>query len=163
MRYPLVMPKNKKILVCGLENAGKTRILQTLTDDLSPLVPTQGFLVKSLSYAGVALNVWDVGGSYRVYWRTYLPTDALVFVIDAHDRRRFVEAISALANFLEKLQPTTPVLVLCNKVDLHQAADPAHIQVDVARLLHGRPFAVRGCSAKTGEGLLDAFHWLSCT
>lgn len=149
-----------KILLCGLDNAGKTRILQTLTDDMSPLVPTQGFLCKSLSYAGIALNVWDVGGSCRLYWRSYLPTDALVFVIDAHDQRRFVEAIRALASFLEKLANNIPVLVLCNKVDLYRAADPANIQLDIAHLLHGRPFAVRGCSAKTGEGLLDSFHWL---
>jgi ADP-ribosylation factor-like protein 3 len=69
-------------LVLGLDNSGKTTILKKLSDeDISQIMPTQGFNIKSLMHDGFKLNVWDIGGqkSIRPYWRNYYDqTDALV-------------------------------------------------------------------------------------
>ena len=47
----------------GLDNAGKTTILKALSDeDISTIMPTQGFNIKSLTQDGFKLNVWDIGG-----------------------------------------------------------------------------------------------------
>lgn len=66
----------------GLDNSGKTTILKKLSDeDISHIMPTQGFNIKSLMHDGFKLNVWDIGGqkSIRPYWRNYFDqTDALV-------------------------------------------------------------------------------------
>ena len=41
--------KEARILVLGLDNAGKTTILKALSDEeISTIMPTQGFNIKSL-------------------------------------------------------------------------------------------------------------------
>lgn len=61
--------KEARILVLGLDNAGKTTILKKLSDeDLHHIMPTQGFNIKSLQHNGFKLNVWDIGGGWRL-WR----------------------------------------------------------------------------------------------
>jgi ADP-ribosylation factor-like protein 3 len=56
--------------------------LKKLSDeDITQIMPTQGFNIKSLMHEGFKLNVWDIGGqkSIRPYWRNYIDqTDALV-------------------------------------------------------------------------------------
>ena len=56
-----------RILVLGLDNAGKTTILKKLSDeDISHIMPTQGFNIKSLMHEGFKLNVWDIGGQKSI-------------------------------------------------------------------------------------------------
>lgn len=51
----------------GLDNAGKTTILKKLSDEeITHIMPTQGFNIKSLSKEGFKLNVWDIGGECAV-------------------------------------------------------------------------------------------------
>ena len=85
-----------RILILGLDNAGKTTILRKLSDeDITTTTPTQGFNIKSVLHAGFKLNVWDIGGqkTIRPYWRNYYEnTEALIYVVDAADRKRIDEA-----------------------------------------------------------------------
>jgi ADP-ribosylation factor-like protein 3 len=71
-----------RILVLGLDNSGKTTILKRMSDEeISHVMPTQGFNIKSVMQNDFKLNVWDIGGqkSIRPYWRNYFDhTDALV-------------------------------------------------------------------------------------
>lgn len=73
-----------RLLVLGLDNAGKTTILKKLSDeDISSITPTQGFNIKSMQQGDFKLNVWDIGGqkSIRPYWRNYFDTsDAMVML-----------------------------------------------------------------------------------
>jgi ADP-ribosylation factor-like protein 3 len=56
--------KEARILVLGLDNAGKTTILKKMAEeDISHTMPTQGFNIKSVVHDGFKLNVWDIGGS----------------------------------------------------------------------------------------------------
>lgn len=77
-------PSDLRILLLGLDNAGKTTILKSLaSEDITEIKPTQGFNIKSVVVEGVKLNVWDIGGqkSIRPYWRNYFEsTDVLVRV-----------------------------------------------------------------------------------
>lgn len=69
--------KEVRILLLGLDNAGKTTILKSLADeDITTITPTQvrvvadrvhsqGFNIKSVQSAGFKLNVWDIGGLLR--------------------------------------------------------------------------------------------------
>ena len=66
--------KEVRILVLGLDNAGKTTVLRRLCgEDITTVEPTLGFDIKSLDHAGYKLNIWDVGGqqTIRAYWRNY--------------------------------------------------------------------------------------------
>jgi GTPase SAR1 family protein len=75
-----------RLLVLGLDNSGKTTILKKLSDeDITQIMPTQDFNIKSLMHDGFKLNVWDIGRqkSIRPYWRNYYDqTDALVSSYD---------------------------------------------------------------------------------
>lgn len=55
--------KEARILVLGLDNAGKTTILKAMSEeDISTIMPTQGFNIKSLvSYSKSA----DVFGRHK--------------------------------------------------------------------------------------------------
>lgn len=96
--------KEVRILVLGLDNAGKTTILKALSnEDISKITPTTGFNIKNLHHEDFKLNVWDVGGqeTLREYWNNYYANnDALVFVIDSADGKRIAEAGKELENLL---------------------------------------------------------------
>ncbi|KAL2919029.1 ADP-ribosylation factor protein 3 [Polyrhizophydium stewartii] len=74
--------KEIRILLLGLDNAGKTSLLKRLAgEDISEIKPTQGFNVKTVQQEGIKMNVWDIGGqqAIRPYWRNYFEsTDVLV-------------------------------------------------------------------------------------
>jgi len=52
-----------RILLLGLDNAGKTSILRKLADEeILDVKPTQGFQIKTLQQGDFKIDVWDVGG-----------------------------------------------------------------------------------------------------
>jgi ADP-ribosylation factor-like protein 3 len=71
-----------RLLLLGLDNAGKTTILKTLaSEDINHITPTAGFNIKSVISEGFKLNVWDIGGQRKIrpYWKNYFEnTDVLV-------------------------------------------------------------------------------------
>ena len=118
--------REARLLVLGLDNSGKTTILKALSDeDVSHIMPTQGFNIKSLVHEGFRLNVWDIGGqkSIRPYWKNYYDnTDGIVYVIDSADKKRLAECGTELQQLLEedKLAGLS-LLIFANKQDLTQA------------------------------------------
>ncbi len=61
-----------RLIIIGLDNAGKTTILYKLhKDEVIQAVPTVGFNVESVTYKNLKFQVWDLGGqtSLRPYWR----------------------------------------------------------------------------------------------
>eukprot|EP00116_Pleurobrachia_bachei_P014988 sb/3475250/ len=86
--------KEMRLLMLGLDNAGKTTILKKFNgEDISTISPTLGFNIKTLEHGGFKLNIWDVGGqkSLRSYWKNYFETtDGLIWVVDSADKRRYV-------------------------------------------------------------------------
>lgn len=158
--------KEARLLVLGLDNSGKTTILRKLSDeDITQIMPTQGFNIKSLVHEGFKLNVWDIGGqkSIRPYWRNYYDqTDALIYVIDSADKRRMEETGVELQQLLdeEKLSHV-PVLVFANKQDLASALSPAEISSELGLdKIRDRVWSILPCSAKTGEGLQEGMEWM---
>ena len=62
--------KEMRILMLGLDAAGKTTILYKLKLGQSVnTIPTVGFNVETVTYKNVKFNVWDVGGkSFEMYF-----------------------------------------------------------------------------------------------
>merc|ERR1712061_444630 len=155
-----------RILMLGLDNAGKTTILKQMSqEDISHVMPTQGFNIKSLVQDGFKLNVWDIGGqkTIRPYWSNYFEsTDALVYVIDSSDGRRLEESSAELRELLnEDKLAGVPLLAFANKQDLMQAS-PAD-EISGALGLSGisdRTWNIQACSAKNGDGLQEGMEWL---
>ncbi|KEG13050.1 ADP-ribosylation factor 3 [Trypanosoma grayi] len=156
----------RRILILGLDNAGKTCILKKLSDDdTSNTMPTQGFNIKTLTAGRLKLNVWDIGGqdSIRHYWRQYFgETDVLVFVIDTSDMQRVEEAKSELHHILEEEKLTgVPLLVFANKQDILGAVTADEITTILGlNDVSNRHWQVQPCSAKTGDGLDMGVTWI---
>mmetsp|Transcript_44805 Transcript_44805/g.103643 ORF Transcript_44805/g.103643 Transcript_44805/m.103643 type:complete len:182 (+) Transcript_44805:87-632(+) len=159
--------KEARILMLGLDNAGKTTILKKLSEeDITHVMPTQGFNIKSIVHEGIKLNVWDIGGqkTIRPYWGNYFESsDALVYVIDSSDRRRLEETGTELRELLaEDKLGGIPLLVFANKQDLLQAT-PADEIADALQLssIRDRTWTIQACSAKDGSGLNEGMEWLT--
>lgn len=158
--------KEWRILLLGLDNAGKTTILKKLSDEeVSHIMPTQGFNIKSLTLAGMKLNVWDIGGqkSIRPYWANYYEnTDCLIYVIDSSDEERVEETGVELNQLVEEEKLAgVPVLVFANKQDLDTAMSAAEISSALSLTnLRDRQWHIQPCSAQTGEGIQKGLDWV---
>ncbi|CAL8077869.1 unnamed protein product [Calicophoron daubneyi] len=155
-----------RVLILGLDNAGKTTIVKKFNgEDINSISPTLGFSIQTLEHMGYKLNVWDVGGqkSLRSYWRNYFETtDALIWVVDSSDRLRLDDCREELAKLLQEERLTgATLLVFANKQDLAASIKPAQIRealgLDDIKTHH---WSIFGCSAVTGENLLEGINWL---
>lgn len=158
--------KEARILVLGLDNAGKTTILKTLSEeDITHIMPTQGFNIKSLIHDGFKLNVWDIGGqkTIRPYWSNYFESsDCLIYVIDSSDRRRLQESGQELNELLlEDKLANVPLLIFANKQDLLQAVPSDEISELLSlHNIRDRTWTIQACSAKANEGLAEGMEWI---
>ena len=158
--------KEMRLLMLGLDNAGKTTILKRFNgEDIDTISPTLGFNIKTLEHRGFKLNVWDVGGqkSLRSYWRNYFEcTDGLIWVVDSADKRRLLDCKKELHQLLEeeRLAGAT-LLVFANKQDLPGSLSFEEIR-DILDLksIKTHHWQIIGCSAVTGINLLEGIDWL---
>eukprot|EP01047_Picozoa_sp_COSAG01_P043054 COSAG01_NODE_3800_length_5685_cov_4.802542_9_plen_146_part_00 len=59
--------REMKLLVVGLDNAGKTTIVKKFNgEDIETISPTLGFQINTMEYKGYKLNIWDVGGQKTI-------------------------------------------------------------------------------------------------
>lgn len=156
-----------RILMVGLDAAGKTTILKKLTlNETVSTIPTIGFNVETVSPCkGVTFTVWDVGGQekLRPLWRHFFQnTQSLIFVLDSSDLERISEARQELSNVLENPEMEgVPVVVIGNKQDIPRALK-AHDIAQKLSLLQQKvnPWHVQEACAKNGEGIYEAMHKL---
>ena len=92
----LIGKKDVRILMVGLDAAGKTTILYKLKlGEIVTTIPTIGFNVETVEYKNISFTVWDVGGQDKIrpLWRHYFQNpQGLIFVVDSNDRERIQEA-----------------------------------------------------------------------
>merc|ERR1711934_212405 len=96
--------KDCRILMVGLDNAGKTTVLYKLKlGEVVTTIPTIGFNVETVEYKNITFTVWDVGGQSKIrpLWRHYYQgTNGIIFVVDSMDRDRIEDAREELARLL---------------------------------------------------------------
>uniref|UniRef100_A0ACB8EUL1 Uncharacterized protein n=1 Tax=Sphaerodactylus townsendi TaxID=933632 RepID=A0ACB8EUL1_9SAUR len=159
---------NARILLLGLDAAGKTTLLYRLKlNETTMTIPTIGFNVETIQpINNVTFTMWDVGGQHRIrtLWKHYQTnTDGLVFVVDSVDSSRFAEAWSELEALLDAdLLRGVPLVLLANKQDLPGALPPMQVAEEMGlRKLVGSRWHVQGCCAVSGEGIPEAMTKLS--
>ena len=157
---------NFKIIILGIQNAGKTTILYRLSlGQLVQTTPTIGSNVEEISYNNVKLQAWDLGGqeSTRSVWDVYfVNTDAIIYVIDSHDTN-YDESKTQFYKLLEnEALKNAVILIYANKQDLSGAKSVNDIiQIYELNKLKDHVWNIQPCSAQTGEGLITGMKWLS--
>jgi GTPase SAR1 family protein len=92
----------KRILLLGLDNAGKTSLLYHIRDNqFKDTVPTVGLNIEHIQYKRYSLTFWDVGGQATKLWKHYFDhIDGVVFVVDSTDEERIFLAKDELRRLL---------------------------------------------------------------
>ena len=156
-----------RILVLGLDNAGKTTILYRMqVGEVVSTIPTIGFNVETVTYKNIKFQVWDLGGqtSIRPYWRCYYPnTQAVIYVVDSTDVDRIGTARAEFHAILEEEElKDAAVLVFANKQDLPGALDAAAVSEGLGlHAIKTRQWSIFRTSALKGEGLWEGMDWLA--
>jgi len=159
--------KEMRILMLGLDAAGKTTILYNLKlGQCVTTIPTVGFNVETVTYKKTRFNVWDVGGQDKIrpLWRHYYTgTQGLIFVVDCADVDRIDEAKQELHKIVnDREMRDAVILVFANKQDLPEAMKPHEVQERLGlSLLRDRNWFVQPSCATNGDGIEDGLHWLT--
>ena len=143
----------KKMILAGLDFAGKTSLLSVLKKDYSiiqDLMPTKGAQRDGVEFFSIPIITWDLGGQ-ALYRNEYLDssksklffsdTDVLFYVIDVQDTNRYDEALDYYKKMLDaytSLGEKPALIVLFHKLDpqIREQEETmeriAKLQVDIA-------------------------------
>merc|ERR1712031_59257 len=168
--------KEMRILMVGLDAAGKTTILYKLKlGEVVTTIPTIGFNVEEVTYKNISFTVWDVGGQDKIrpLWRHYYQnTQGIIFVVDSNDRDRIDESNSSEHSAKEELHRMLAedelrdaiLLVFANKQDLPNAMSVAEFTERLGlNQIRNRQWYIQATCATTGDGLYEGLDWLSNT
>jgi len=132
-RRSLYLKKSKqKIIVLGLNNAGKTSMLESLKGkakfgEITNLPPTKGVDIQKIEVENFNLTIWDFGGQ-KFHREDYLKNpeeyflhiDLIIYVIDIQDSERYDESLEYFEKILELIgyfKENPYILVLLHKSD----------------------------------------------
>ncbi|MFX1480867.1 MAG: ADP-ribosylation factor-like protein [Promethearchaeota archaeon] len=129
----------QKVLVAGLDAAGKTSLLSKFggrlgISDMISTHPTKGVVRMKFGSSNLSLFIWDLGGQeeYRERYlnnpeQYFVQLDLLIYVVDVQDSERFEEAMNYLDNILDSLvmlEENPYVLIFFHKYDPDLKSDP---------------------------------------
>ncbi len=129
-----------KIIVSGLDNAGKTSILTALdkkydfAKDIVQLKPTIRVEYHKMNFLKNNTIFWDMGGqeTYREIYINFQDvyfdaTDLLIYVIDIQDPDRFdnsLEYLNSILTFFSESEMDVPIIITFHKYDPELKANP---------------------------------------
>jgi small GTP-binding protein len=122
-----------KIIIAGLDNAGKTSIITALNKkydfhkDIISLTPTIKVEYHAMTFLNKKTIFWDMGGQekYRKQYREkqdlyFAGTDLILYIIDIQDEKRFDTSLEYLDMILETFKTNemdVPLIVSFHKFD----------------------------------------------
>ncbi|MFX1310284.1 MAG: ADP-ribosylation factor-like protein, partial [Promethearchaeota archaeon] len=128
-----------KVIISGLDNAGKTSILTALDKkydfekDIVQLKPTIRVEYHKMNFLRSNTVFWDMGGQeqYREIYVNYQDvyfdsTDLLIYVIDIQDPERFdnsLEYLNAILTYFSESNMDVPIIITFHKYDPELKAD----------------------------------------
>ncbi|ODV61729.1 GTP-binding protein [Ascoidea rubescens DSM 1968] len=179
IRKQKLKDKEIRILMLGLDNAGKTTIVKKLLNqNISEISPTMGFQIDTLEYIdpdskdSFRLNVWDVGGqsTLRPFWFNYFEkTDSLIWVVDILSMERMQENFVEFEKVLKEDRLIgSNLLILVNKTDLLEGNDSSRVD-EICHLIEeslqlkqikNHNYKLLPCSAYTGANIEEGIKWI---
>lgn len=165
------------ILILGLDNAGKTTLLEQIKRKYSTkpykgmafekIGPTVGMNIGTCDMKSDVMVLWDLGGQEEIQslWdKYYTECHGIIYVIDASDLQRLEESHKCFEKMIISCElDSAPLLVLANKQD-----KPGAVQADSVKEVFNRSagkIGKRDCmlheiSALTGSGISEGLDWM---
>ncbi|KKN15497.1 hypothetical protein LCGC14_0985430 [marine sediment metagenome] len=123
--------RHKKILMIGLDAAGKTSILAVVQDKFSiikSLLPTRGVKREKLDFFGYPIISWDLGGQVQYREKLYFnrpelfftDADIMLYVVDTQEPERIPEAANYFREVLKafvELNEKAAIVIVLSKSD----------------------------------------------
>lgn len=132
--------KEYKIIISGLDNAGKTSILTSFDKrynfekKIMELEPTRKVEYHHTEFMGKSVHFWDMGGQdrYRTDYQSnpdfyFADTDLIIFVIDIQDSSRHdssLQYLNRIMGYFKENNMNTPLVVAFHKNDPKLKDDP---------------------------------------
>ncbi|NVM31093.1 MAG: GTP-binding protein [Candidatus Helarchaeota archaeon] len=135
------MTERRKILLVGLDQAGKTSILNILHNKytmMDNIKPTAGIERDEIQILGIPILCWDLGGQlkfregYIKDVKIFAETDSLFYVVDALNPDRYEESLQYYTDILEnfkKLDLKTKVVLCIHKIDPNIRNNPHTLEI----------------------------------
>ncbi|XP_061219735.1 ADP-ribosylation factor-like protein 5A isoform X1 [Neopsephotus bourkii] len=165
-KVPSYVGSEHKVIIVGLDNAGKTTILyQFSMNEVVHTSPTIGSNVEEIVVNNTRFLMWDIGGqeSLRSSWNTYYTnTEFVIVVVDSTDRERISVTKEELYKMLahEDLKKAG-LLIFANKQDVKECMTVAEIsQFLKLTSIKDHQWHIQACCALTGEGLCQGLEWM---
>ena len=159
---------NPALLVCGLDNAGKSTIICRICNDTSDPTPTVGFVPHTVKMHGKSIRLYDVGGGERIrgIWESYFEeVYGVIYVFDSTDATRLSESVDLLKSMHgNQLLLRKPFLILANKQDTNgalnqqQLSEKLSLSEEADKNVH-----FEECSAiksTTDKSIKDGLMWM---
>lgn len=160
--------KEIEIAIVGLQNAGKTTFVNTLSTGKyqEDTIPTIGFNHRTIKKGGVSIKMWDLGGQprFRESWEKYCRTaDVIIYIVDAADLGSIDISKTQLHQLLSWPSLSgIPLLVLGNKNDINGAlGEEELVKVMELEKLKDRRVACYSVSSKNSVNIDATLKWLS--
>jgi len=161
-----------KMLIVGLDNSGKTTIINWMKPkkrgtSVTEVTPTISFETETFSKQNFDFTVFDMSGqqNYRALWeKFYSEVDGIIFVVDSADKIRYAVAKNELETLLDhkdiKAKPV-PILFLANKMDIPSSIPPKDLVAIMGlESITDRSWVIVPTNALTGEGIQDGLKWM---
>jgi small GTP-binding protein len=162
LRLPMQGRSERRLVMLGLESAGKSSILQRLAPagvEQSPgSTQSVAFGVEVVAHRGRSFSIWDVGFAGRDKIRPllmpfYKGACGVIFVVDSCRAESVAQARGELEKLLEVEDVReAPLLVFANKQDLPGSLSASQVSETLALDGLRRPWLVQPCCAQTGSG-----------
>ncbi len=151
---------NLKTVICGLDNSGKTTIVNFLKEGrFVPTTPTMGKEKQEIIVSGTKLELFDMGGqsAFRSIWLGEMKdAKCVLWVIDRSDLDRVQESRREFEKILPlALKHKVKILIAANKWDLPGMT--VKDLIDIFELHKVDNFEIMTISAMTGYGMVDFF------
>ena len=151
--------------ICGLDNAGKTSIMNYLIyGEFKPTIPTYGVNVNTINLPKLTLQIHDLGGQedFRnsIWSKINEKSEALIYIVDGTDHSRFNLTKNIFHEIINtQIDGDIPVLILLNKADLPNCLSRSEfiLGMDLIGIKNKIQWNCYETSAKTGKGLIEAF------
>eukprot|EP01084_Bolivina_argentea_P106562 190664_1 len=170
----------KKVIMVGLDETGKTTILERISNDITMDEPVPGFTIETCKYKNLSINAWNIAANndkIRSQWNAllhlvYQDTDGIIFVIDSCDRIRidnsegfFWDTVRRHFDMLleQDYVKNATLLILANKEDKSDAMNINTISEKLElNTLRNRQWFITSCSAinENDYGVNKGFEWL---